>query len=258
MNYNKIILQLFKLLILMGYFCSLLILNLKMKKILLILSFVTLFSCEKNVEFNKTTMQAKIDNSFWKAATVIATKGSGSSISITGSTGVNDVTLKLNNVIPGKYNLGTTISSNKASYVSNANNLLVEYTTGVTAGPASSATIQSAGTNYVTGIAKLTTTSSPNGGTGLKVDITANASGVITDVKINTPGTGYKAGDVVSITGGDQNGFIKILNTSNSNGEIIIEEFDGATITGSFKFTASNNSNAIVCRDGLFYKVPVN
>jgi Family of unknown function (DUF6252) len=230
-----------------------------MKKILFILVVVALFSCDDNVEFNKSTMQGKINNSFWKAVNIQAVKGSGNSISITGATGLNDVILNVSNLAPGKYDLGTTNNGNRALYVSYKDNSLEEYTTAVAPGPVALSAIQSPGTGYETGIAKLTTFSGTSGGTGLKVDITVDAAGAITSVKVNTPGSGYKAGDVVKVTGGDENGFVRIVNTSNSNGEIVIEEFEGGSITGTFKFTAFNpaNSKTTVAREGIFYKVPV-
>jgi hypothetical protein len=59
-------------------------------------------------------------------------------------------------------------------------------------------TADGAGTGYITATG-VTTTSA--GGTGLTVDITALA-GVITNISIDNPGTGYEIGDTVTIDGG--------------------------------------------------------
>lgn len=67
-----------------------------------------------------------------------------------------------------------------------------------------------AGTGYstATGVA---TTVSPSGGTGLTVDIVDNGSGGITSVTINSAGTGYTAGNVITITGGNGDATISVL-----------------------------------------------
>jgi len=53
------------------------------------------------------------------------------------------------------------------------------------------------GRGYATSSSAATT---GGGGTGLTVGITADVSGIITDVVINTPGTGYSEGSIVSIS----------------------------------------------------------
>ena len=100
---------------------------------------------------------------------------------------------------------------------------------------------------------------------GLKVNIVANTSGVVTEVKVNSPGNNYKAGDIITINRADVIGNAKFLvqNVSKSNGEIKITEYDGATVSGTFKFNAplvdggSTDPEVLNYQYGVFYKVPV-
>jgi len=54
-------------------------------------------------------------------------------------------------------------------------------------------------------------------GIGLIVDVVANPAipYEITSVTINTPGTGYKVGDIILINGGGQNGYIEVTDATN-------------------------------------------
>lgn len=65
------------------------------------------------------------------------------------------------------------------------------------------------GTGYTSGFGVLTTGGS---GTGLRVDITANAVGNVTKITINSfnRGDGYQVGDVITITGGGGNATFEI------------------------------------------------
>jgi len=67
------------------------------------------------------------------------------------------------------------------------------------------------GENYTTAAAVLTQGGS-TGSSGLKVDIVADASGVITSITINDPGTGYQNGDLISpIQGGNVSAVFKVV-----------------------------------------------
>jgi hypothetical protein len=67
------------------------------------------------------------------------------------------------------------------------------------------------GDNYTTAAAVLTQGGS-TGSSGLKVDIVADASGVITSITINDPGTGYQNGDLISpIQGGNISAVFKVV-----------------------------------------------
>lgn len=229
-----------------------------MKKFLfLFLSAIVLTSCEKSVEFNNPAFQGLIDNSIWKATNFSATKSTSGEITITGNAAAEKVELKLNSTALGTRILGTTNTLNFASYklenvASNFN-----YTTGITSSPVNRITLSASGTGYAT--SNLVTTLGGSG-TGLKVDIIANANGVVTSVLVNASGNNYRAGNLVTIASGNSNATFIVQNVTNSNGEVTITEYDGATISGNFKFTAydAGNSKTASCRDGVFYKIPVN
>jgi hypothetical protein len=225
-----------------------------MKKFLfLFLSAIVFTSCEKSVEFNNPAFQGLIDNSIWKATSFSATKSASGTLVIKGVGAAGNVELNLNSTALGTRVLGTTNVSNFASYTLNAFN----YTTGITASPANKIILSAGGTGYATTKFVLTAGGS---GSGLKVDIEANTNGVVTSVVVNAPGNNYKAGDIVTIASGNANAKFIVQNVANSNGEITITQYDGATISGNFKFTAydAGNRKTSVCQNGVFYKIPVN
>ncbi len=78
---------------------------------------------------------------------------------------------------------------------------------GVSLASVSSLSIINAGTGYSAAVANLATTDSNNLSQGLIVDITANAAtGAIETVTINTAGSGYNVGDIVTIVEGGRPG----------------------------------------------------
>jgi hypothetical protein len=85
------------------------------------------------------------------------------------------------------------------------------------------------GTGYstTTGVA---TTVSPSGGTGLTVDIVDNGSGAVASVTINSAGTGYAVGNVITITGGNSDATITVL-TITAGGVIQTASVTGTAIT---------------------------
>jgi len=216
---------------------------------------MALVSCSKNVEFNNPAMQSRINNTFWKASNMSAAVSESGALTITGYSGVGSLKLTTASVSRGTYLLGTT---NQSSYVSYTALEGFEYSTAITQGPANKILLSTGGTGYETAIS-VPTTAISGSGSGLKVGITVNASGVITEVKVNAPGNGYKAGDWVIINAGNENAKIVIQDVTKSYGEIKIDENDGVTVSGSFKFVAYDSENAgkAVWRDGLFYKVPI-
>jgi hypothetical protein len=84
------------------------------------------------------------------------------------------------------------------------------------------------GTGYSNGTGIATTTDGD--GAGLTVNISVG-SGVITNVTINTPGTGYQIGDIIFISGGN-------------NGKILVDDIDPTTI-GSINYN-TNTINVVV------------
>lgn len=68
------------------------------------------------------------------------------------------------------------------------------------------------GTGYTDpGATGVATTVAPAGGTGLTVDYVTDGAGVITAITINTPGSGYSVGDVITVTGGGADATIEVL-----------------------------------------------
>jgi hypothetical protein len=78
-------------------------------------------------------------------------------------------------------------------------------------------------------------------------------------------GNGYLPGDIVTVTTGDLNCKVKVVNVQTSNGEIEITEFDNLnmTVSGTFKFNAVNVENnpfglpVVNFQYGEFYRVPI-
>lgn len=229
------------------------------KLIFLFLAGITLVSCEKSVEFNNPAMQGRVNNSLWKASTATATKSASGMITIKGIAAEGNLDLTVNSTALGMRILGTTNLSNFVSYSLLNSTVDFDYTTDTTLSSVNKISISTVGSGYIDADLVATTTTSGIG-SGLKVDIKANATGAITEVIVNNPGNNYRAGDLVTISGGNGNAIIQIQNVTNSNGEITITEYDGATISGKFKFIAfdSGNNEKVVCSDGVFYKVPVN
>jgi hypothetical protein len=229
-----------------------------MKKVIfLFASAIALISCEKNVEFNNPAFQAQINGSLWKSSTMSATKSATGQVVLKGVSATGNLQINLNSSALGARTLGTINTSNFISYSFANDTANFDYTTGITFAPVNNISLFSGGTGYTTSSLVATTGGS---GLGLKVDIVANASGVITSVLVNSPGTNYRAGDLVNIVGLNSNASIIVQNVTKSNGEVTITEYDGATISGNFKFTAfdAGNNQTAACRDGVFYKVPVN
>jgi len=118
------------------------------------------------------------------------------------------------------------------------------------------------GTGYTDATSVATTGGS---GSGLSVNIKANANGGVTEVTLLSRGNGYMAGDIVTITGGNLNSKFRVVNVQNSNGEIEITQFDNVkmTISGKFKFNAVNSNNNPLSADvvnfqsGEFYNVQI-
>jgi len=226
-----------------------------MRKIILLLSFVlALTSCHDEVEFNNPAFQASINNVFWKSNSTTATKSAGS-LTIYGRGPSGDLTINLASTNVGTYELGTTNQNNRVSFLQVGNGSS-EFTTGINENPAHSITLTSGGTGYTESISAPT---SGGTGSGLKVKTTVNTSGVITTVEIASPGTNYTPGDIVSIVGGGNNASIRIKSVANSNGKVTITENTGATISGKFNFISFDDitNQTTSCREGVFYKVPL-
>lgn len=238
----------------MSYICDL-ILN-EMKKLLLLgFSILSLMSCHNEVEFNNPGFQAQIDNTLWKANTKNVVRATNGSITITGYSQTHELKLTTSSANVGIYSLGTSNSNNFALYTQLSDTSIKHTTIPTTAG-VYEVDLLSGGTGYSTSNIVPVTGGS---GTGLRVNIEANTNSTITKVVVNVPGSNYHVGDVITVSGGDTNAQIRIKSLLNANGEIRITENTGATISGSFKFTAfdANTNTVVSCKDGIFYKLPI-
>lgn len=220
-------------------------------------------SCQEDVKFNNPGFQGLKDDVFWRAndarAYVDATSGK---LRIEALTQYEIITLNTNSANVGTYVLGTTNINNSATYSSNFNDIPLEYATIAVPGPIGSVSLFNGGTGYSSGTSVATTGGT---GSGLTVNVVANASGVVTSVTVSSRGSGYMAGDLITVAGGNVNCKIIISNVQNSNGEIKITEYDNVnfTISGKFKFNAANSNGSpfggpiLNFQYGEFYKIPI-
>lgn len=239
---------------------------------LIALAFV---SCQEDLKTNTPGFQAMKDDVLWRANDVRAYVSSTGELSIEALNQFEQVTLNTNSTDEGVYILGTTDDSNAATYDSNFNDLQLSYATNAIEGPVFSVELISSGSGYTSDCdlqtnGQYTCDASHNttggSGTGLTVSIVTNANGAVTDVvRVVARGNGYLPGDIVTVTNGDLNCKVRVVNVQNSNGEIEITEFDNLnmTISGKFKFNAvnvENNPFGIPVENfqyGEFYKVQI-
>lgn len=227
-----------------------------MKNILFLLVGVfTLSGCVTDVKTNTPALQAKLNNEIWRAKQAYVEVVDGG-LTITAFTLTETIVLKTASTNPGTYNLGTTNQENSISYSLESDGETSFYDTSIYAGPVYKiANVVNAGVGYTTSTNNETIGGS---GSGLKLDVVANATGGVASVTIVARGDGYKAGDVVNIVGGTSNSAsVKILNVQQSNGEIIIEEVANGAFTGTFKFNAvdSSTGEVVAFSNGVFYKL---
>ncbi|UPT71714.1 MAG: DUF6252 family protein [Flavobacterium sp. JAD_PAG50586_2] len=220
-------------------------------------------SCQEDVKFNNPGFQGLKDDVFWRANDVTASADPiNNKLTIQALTEYETVILTTANFNEGTYILGTTNTFNSATYSSNFNDVALEYATIAVPGPVGSITLASGGTGYASGTSVATTGGS---GSGLTVNIVANASGVVTAVTLSSRGNAYVAGDLITVSGGNLDCKIRVTNVQNSNGEIVITEYDpeNFTVTGKFKFNAANVNNSpfggpiLNFQYGEFYKIPI-
>lgn len=229
-----------------------------MKKLISLLMLLVVFtSCTEDVKFNNPAVQGLKDNVLWRANDSRATIGPNNALTIEAYTQFETLTLKTTSTNVGTYILGTTNQANEASYVLSNGDQNLEYRTLPVLGSVQNLTLTNGGTGYVAAISVPTTGGT---GTGLKVNIEINASGVVIEVKVSSPGNGYRSGDIITISGGNGNAKCVVR-----NGEIKITEFDptNMTISGTFMFNAQNFNNnplggdVLNFQEGVFYKVKI-
>lgn len=228
-----------------------------MKKIVSILAAVLLLvSCENDIKTNNPAFQGEKDNVFWRADDSKVTVNGDGTISINAYTDKELVTLTVPNAV-GLHNLGTINQTINATYSYNNEGTVSYYETSLIAGPVYKlAGIVSSGTGYATLNGNNVNTTGGSGN-GLTLRIEANPAGNVTKATIASRGTGYEAGDIVTINGGNGNASVRILSIMKSNGVVEIEKIDGTGYTGTFSFNAvDDNGNVVNFNKGTFYQVP--
>lgn len=228
-----------------------------MKKIFSILALTLLLvSCENDIKTNSPAFQGEKDNVFWRADDSKVTINAGNTISINAYTDKELVTFNVPNAV-GIHNLGTSNQSINASYSYNNEGTVSYYETSLIEGPVYKlAGVLNSGSGYASLNGNNVNTTGGTGN-GLTLKITTNTSGVVIGATIASRGTGYTAGDIVTINGGNANASVKILNVLKSNGVVEIENIEGNAYTGSFSFNAvDDNGNVVNFNKGTFYKVP--
>jgi len=229
-----------------------------MKKLFsLIVILVALTSCTTDVKFNNPGFQAYRDDVLWRGIDVKAYKSTDGSLRIVALGEDGEVELITSGSAVGAYYLGS-VNDNSASYTYTLNGADIFYSTENGQGPmldmANLVLSGGSGYSFATNVPTATT----GGGSGMRVNTIVNPStGEVLSVKIAAPGTNYKAGDVITISGGDNNAKFKILS------EIKITDNSNGTISGSFKFNGRNVLNnpqggeLVNFQYGAFYQVPV-
>ncbi len=228
-----------------------------MKKIIALLGFVlVLTSCVNETQVNNPAFQAKLNDINWRSQDTHLSIGPNGGLIITALRGNEKLELKTSSANPGTYILGTTNQANFASYTVTAGNTSNLFDTGAYPGPAFLTRKLTPGNAYVNNESALTTGGS---GSGLVFKITVNNIGGIATDTIKARGTNYLAGDVVTIEGGNNNATFRVMNTQQSNGEVVIEEVENGTYTGTFKLNAVDEDGQVVTfSQGIFYRIPVN
>lgn len=219
-------------------------------------------SCQEDVKFNNPGFQAQKDDVFWRANDARAYVDGTGKLRIEALTQYEVLTLSTSSANVGTYVLGTTNTNNSATYTSTFNDVDLEYGTVAVPGPVSSINLITGGSGYSSGTSVATTGGS---GSGLTVNTTANASGVINALTISSRGNAYVAGDLITISGGNANAKFRVVNVQNSSGEIKITEYDevNLTVSGKFKFNAANSNDnpfggpILNFQYGEFYKIPI-
>ena len=223
---------------------------------------VAFSSCQEDVKFNNPGFQGLKDDVFWRANDARAYVDASGRLKIEAFTEYEIVTLNTSSPNVATYILGTTNLNNSASYSSSFGGNDLEYATIAVPGPTGDISLSNGGTGYSSGTSVATTGGT---GSGLTVNITANASGVVTAVSVSSRGSGYMAGDLITVAGGNVNCKVRITNVQNSNGQIQITEYNSelGTVSGKFKFNAANSNSSpfggpiLNFQYGEFYKIPI-
>lgn len=236
---------------------------------------IAFVSCQEDLKTNDPGFQALKDDVMWRATDARAYLSTSGNLRIEAYTQYELVTLNTSSASEGTYILGSTNTNNSANYSATYNDVDLEYATAVAAGPVYTLALVAGGSGYISDcdlqtdgdyVCDSSHNTTGGSGSGLTVAIAANAVGVVTSVpRITARGNGYMPGDIITVSQGNLNCKLRVVNVQNSNGEIIISDYDNInmTVTGEFKFNAiSIDTNpfggpVINFQYGDFYKIPV-
>lgn len=229
-----------------------------MKKLVSVFVLLIIFSgCANEVTTNTPGFQAFKDDGLWRAIDVQAYVSPDGHLRILAMAENEQVELNMSSTAVGTYYLASVDDENAADFSLSYNGDFLRYLTYDVNGPILNINnpVLVGGTSYSEDF--FVSTTSLGGGSGMTVDTTVNDNGFVTGVLINSHGSDYEAGDIITINGGDNNAKFKISSvieiTDNSNG----------TITGTFRFTAKNaipnpTVNELVSfQHGAFYQLPL-
>jgi len=228
-----------------------------MKKIVSLLALVVAFSsCQEDIQTNTPAFQANFNNAPWRADYATVSIGESGAMTLTAYTEYETIVLKSSSADLGTYIFGTDNTANFASYDFDSPELSKSYDSRVYSGPAFKlSAIQNVGTGYIDNAAGAQTTG--GSGSGLRV-ATRTTNGAVTSITLVSRGNGYRAGDLITIVGGNNNAKFKVVNVQQSNGEITITEALEGKYTGKFKFNVVDELGEVVTfSEGWFYKVPL-
>lgn len=224
-----------------------------MKKLgTLLLLTIGFTSCINDVTENDPAFAAFINSTYKQANEATVTLNGNGGLVFNASFDEGVLTMNTTDVIEGTYFAGSQDETTFASFIG----LDGTFTSDAMTGPVYLSNLIAPGSGYSNATNVLTTGGS---GSGLLVDITANTDGEITDYTVVARGSGYLAGDIVTVDLGNQNAEIEIVNVQQSNGVITITNFENGLYSGTFSLYLTDElGNTTNLSDGNFYRIPLN
>lgn len=229
-----------------------------MKKLFsLIVILVAFSSCSDEVSVPAPGFQVYKDDVLWRGTDFKAYIHTDGHMRIVGFMGNEQVELSIADSEEGSYYLASTEEANFARYTTPFNNETLNYLTYDADGPILNLNnpMLAAGSGYAIGFSIATSTSGD--GTGLRVNTTVDDNGAVKGVTISSPGSGYKPGDILTVTGGDGNAVFKITS------EVQLTNFNELGVSGTFRFAAKNATfnpfvnDLVSFQYGAFHNIPV-
>lgn len=229
-----------------------------MKRLFSLIVILIAFSgCSDEISTPNPGFQAFKDGSLWKAEDFKAYIYPDGHVRIVGFMGNEQVELNLADTEEGIYYTAST-EDNWAGLTTTFNDEVLRYLTYDVDGPIPFVNnpVLASGSGYSQSFS--VATSSSGDGVGMRVDTTVDDEGRVKSVTISMPGIGYEPGDIINISGGNNNAKFKILSA------IEITSFDEFGLSGNFRFTARNTypdhpfANQLVSFEyGAFYRIPI-